>query len=334
MTSTDAKQDATAAGLRYAGNNTPGLTRRLLKGGPAYFDSDQRRVTDPTLVQRLDSLAVPPAWTDVWLSAQPNSHIQATGRDAKGRKQSLYHPEWIARRAETKFEHMRDFGSVLPKIRAMVDHDLRSHGWPKRKVVALVVRLLEATRIRIGNKQYAARNQSFGLTTFVSSHAEVGSQRIKFKFKGKSGKFHDVEVSDRRLARLVRECQELPGQSLFQYLDDDGVPSEVSSSDVNDYLRDITHRDFTAKDFRTWIGTREALRLVREQQGPAHLDIKHIVSGVASILGNTPAVCKSAYIHPGLLAVDQHKAKWITSKLPRSTKFLDRIERLALSTLP
>lgn len=330
MTIADPALEAKLAGLRYTPAGAPGYLRKRSGKGFVYIRPDGQRLTDKGELERIRSLAIPPAWTDVWISVRHDSHVQASGRDAKGRKQAIYHPSWRAHRDQTKFGHMREFGQFLPKIRLQVEHDLCLRGWPKRKAVALVVRLLETTLIRVGNKQYALENESYGLTTLSVDHAEVGSTVLRFHFKGKSGKFHEIEHRDRRLARLVRGCQDLPGQALFQYLDDDKSPNEVDSSDVNAYLRDVTGKDFTAKDFRTWAATIETLKLLREGE----LSVVQVVKSVALKLGNTPSVCRSSYIHPALLEATLPPPEWVTDKLPsRAPCGLSALEKLALDTL-
>lgn len=253
-------------------------------------------------------MAVPPAWTDVWICPDSDGHLQATGRDAKGRKQFVYHPDWRAHSEADKFGRLAAFGEALPAIRRRVESDLRLPGMPKEKVLALIVRLLEATRIRIGNEEYASQNQSFGLTTLRANQATVGACRIRFAFSGKSGKWHQVTVSDRRLARLVRACQDLPGQALFQYCDDAGEPHTVHSHDVNEYLRDVAGGDFTAKDFRTWAATVEFFRRVLASDRLTKREVSQIVREVAQLLGNTPTVCRKSYIHPDVLALSRPPA--------------------------
>ncbi|MBS1715468.1 MAG: DNA topoisomerase IB [Armatimonadetes bacterium] len=289
---------------------------------------------DSKTLRRIRSLAVPPAWTDVWICPRANGHVQATGRDAKGRKQSVYHPSWRNVRDEAKFLRLREFGLALPDIRAAVERDLSSHGLPKRKVVALVVKLLEVTQIRVGNKRYAESNGSHGLTTLSSDELEAGSVVLRFRFRGKSGRFHEIEHRDRRLARLVRKCQSLPGQALFQFIGDDGEPAEVTSTDVNAYLQEVTAAPFTAKDFRTWAGTLEALRLIREATVSGRVVVTSVVKAVADLLGNTAAVCRKAYIHPCLLETFQDPPGWACTRLPRATvRYPDPLERLAVEVV-
>lgn len=321
-------------GLRYSTDSKPGISRRKSGKGFVYVDVAGKRITDHETISRIRSIVIPPAWTDVWISPYENGHLQATGRDAKGRKQAIYHPDFRAYREETKFDRLKEFGNALPAIRERVDADLRKRGLPKEKVIAAVVHLLESTLIRVGNREYALQNKSFGLTTLRNEHIDLGSERIQFKFKGKSGKYFQIEYRDRRMARVVRVIQELPGQALFQYLDDCGEPCEISSEDVNDYLREASGKDFTAKEFRTWKATIEAFRLLRDIGEPAASDFPKIVKHVATLLGNTPAVCRRSYIHPKLFEEAMKRPKWLTSPLPRSrTKWIEPLEKLALEKL-
>ena len=304
---TDPYEAAETAGLYYVEEDEPGYTRKRQGRGFTYLDWKGRRVTDARLRKRFEALVIPPAWKNVWICRKRNGHIQATGRDAKGRKQYIYHPEWDALRNLTKFSRMILFGDALPGIRVRVAADLRRHKLDREKVLALVVRLLEETMIRIGNQEYARKNSSYGLTTFLDDHASIHGSHLTFAFVGKSGKEHEIDVHSRRLANLVRRCQDLPGQRLFQYLDENGECCQVvSSSDVNDYLREITGMDFSAKDFRTWGGTvlaateLDALGPV-ENEKQADKQIVQAVKHVAEALGNTPATCRKYYIHPGIL---------------------------------
>jgi DNA topoisomerase-1 len=302
----DPELSAKAAGLTYVQADRPGITRHRAGTGFFYRDTKGERITDEQTLARITSLAIPPAWTDVWICPSPNGHIQATGRDARGRKQYRYHPKWREVRDETKYEHMIAFGRALPGIRERVDQDLRKHGLPREKVVASIVRLLETTLIRIGNDQYARENKSFGLTTMRDRHAEINGSTVTFSFKGKSGMDHEVELKDRRLATIVKRCQDLPGQELFQYLDDDGAQQTVGSDDVNAYLRDITGEDFTAKDFRTWAGTilaAEALAAFEEvdTQTRAKENVVRAIESVAARLGNTTTICRKCYVHPAVI---------------------------------
>jgi DNA topoisomerase-1 len=292
----------TAPGLRHSTDRRPGITRRRSGRGFSYRDADGNVVRDRETLARIRSLAIPPAWTDVWICPYPNGHLQATGRDAKGRKQYRYHPRFRRRRDAAKFERLVAFANALPAIRSRVDEDLARPGLPKEKVLAAVVRLLELTLIRVGNEEYARLNRSFGLTTLRDRHADVEGSSIRFRFRGKSGRQHEVGLRDRRLAAIVRKCRDLPGQELFQYVAPDGEPIDVGSDDVNDYLRSIAP-DVTAKDFRTWAGTVLAFRALRALDRPATdgQAKKNVVAAIretAELLGNTPAVCRQAYVHP------------------------------------
>jgi DNA topoisomerase-1 len=301
----DPSESAEEAGLRYVSDSTPGIRRRRAGKGFIYLDSSGRRITDRATLARIRSIAIPPAYADVWISPQANGHIQATGRDARGRKQYRYHPRWREVRDETKFGRMLAFSEVLPRIRKRVGQDLSRPGLPLEKVLAAVVRLLEVTGIRVGNDEYARANQSFGLTTLREDHVEVSGSTMRFEFRGKSGKVHRVSLSDRRLARIVARCQSLPGEELFQYVDDEGVHQTIGSSDVNDYLRETAGEEFTAKDFRTWSGTLLALGAL-EELGPAPSEregkstILAAIDQVAQRLNNTRAICRKYYVHPAI----------------------------------
>ena len=296
-------ESAALAGLRYVTDERPGIRRRRAGAGLSYVGADGVRIGDRRVLQRIKSLAIPPAWTSVWICTDPVGHLQATGRDARGRKQYRYHPRWREVRDASKYERLAAFGEALPGIREQVSRDLSLRGMARAKVLATLVRLLEETSIRIGNEEYRRENQSFGLTTMLARHARFEGGTVRFEFKGKSGRQHSVRLSDRRLARIVKQCQEIPGQELFQYLDEDGKRHSVESSDVNEYLREISGADFTAKDFRTWNGTVLALRYLRLCESPASAIagrrlVSSAIKSVARDLGNTPAVCRKAYIHP------------------------------------
>jgi DNA topoisomerase-1 len=274
--------------------------------GFAYLTPDGERVTDEATLARIRSLAIPPAWTDVWISPSARGHMQATGRDAKGRKQFRYHARWTALRDADKYSRLIGFCAVLPKIRRRVSRDLKRPGLDQEKVVATIVRLMETTLIRVGNEEYAQRNHSYGLTTMRNRHVDVEGATLSFSFRGKSGVKHEVDIRDRRVARIVKRCQDLPGQELFQYLDEDGERRSIDSADVNDYLREITGEEFTAKDFRTWAGTVLCALALEEftsfdSQAEARQNIVRAVESVASRLGNTPAVCRKSYVHPAVL---------------------------------
>jgi DNA topoisomerase I len=296
-------ESAALAGLRYVNDEGPGIRRKRAGRAFSYIGPDGQRIRDARTIQRIKSLAIPPAWVDVWICTDPLGHVQATGRDARGRKQYRYHPRWREVRDASKYERLAAFGQALPTIRQQVMRDLAQRGVPRTKVLATIVRLLEETSIRIGNEEYRRENQSFGLTTMLEEHAEIRGGTVRFEFKGKSGREHSVKLTDRRLARIVRQIQEIPGQELFQYLDEEGDGHSVESTDVNEYLREISGGEFTAKDFRTWNGTVLALRYLRISESPSSSTAgKRLVSGaiksVAQELGNTPAVCRKAYVHP------------------------------------
>jgi DNA topoisomerase I len=302
----DPVQAAKTSGLRYVMDTIPGIRRKRSGKAFAYFDSQGKAVRDTDEITRIRSLAIPPAWTDVWISPFANSHLQATGRDARKRKQYRYHPRWREVRDQTKYERLMIVGQKLPALRARVSKDLARPGLTRVKVVATVVKLLEMTLIRVGNEEYARENQSFGLTTLRNKHVKVKGSKIYFHFRGKSGIGHELELDNPRLARIVKRCQELPGQQLFEYVDEDGAPRTVESSDVNEYLRAATGEEFTAKDFRTWAGTVLAARALREvecfdSKAQAKRNIVRAIETVAKRLGNTRTVCKKCYIHPAVM---------------------------------
>lgn len=305
------KQSARQGGLVHVSDTAPGLRRKRAGKGFAYVDARGRAVRSKPTLQRIRALAVPPAWTDVWICARAEGHIQATGRDARGRKQYRYHPRWSRVRDAEKFDRIVAFGSALPRLRRALRRDLALEGLPRDKVTAMVVAIMGDTLVRIGNDEYARDNQSFGLTTLRNRHVEFVAGRARLRFKGKSGQEHEVVLDDARVARLVRRIQQLPGQSLFQYLDDDGKPQPVDSGTVNDYLREAMGEDFTAKDFRTWGATLSAVRLLADQAVPLDeegtLDQRvatslrnTVVERVARRLHNTPAVCRKSYIDPAV----------------------------------
>jgi DNA topoisomerase-1 len=305
-TEDDPEGSARAAGLRYLTDEMPGIGRRRSGAGFSYTWPDGRGVDEPEHLARIRALAVPPAWTDVWISPIGNGHLQATGRDARGRKQYRYHARWRKVRDETKYERTIAFAQALPRIRARVAEDLAKPGMGREKVLATVVRLLEATLIRVGNDGYAKENRSFGLTTLRDRHVAVDGSEIRFHFTGKGGREYDVDVRDRRLARIVQRCQDIPGQELFQYVDEDGERCPVDSQEVNDYLREASGGDFTAKDFRTWAGTVSAALALAElravdSQAEARRNVVRAIERVAERLGNTPAVCRKCYVHPAVI---------------------------------
>ncbi len=294
------------AKLSWCNDEGPGIRRRSVASAWAYHHDDGTVVNDPATLDRILNLVIPPAWTDVWIAPRPSCHIQATGRDARGRKQYRYHDRWMAARAEGKFDRMVAFARALPALRKRLDRDLRRRGLPREKVLAAVVRMLELTLIRVGNDEYARSNKSFGLTTLRKRHLTLNGAGAVFTFRGKSGKDHCTGFHDRRLARVVGKCAELRGQRLFQYVDEDGDAQAVTSGDVNDYLRTAMGEAFTAKDFRTWFGTLAAARALSQRPPPddeaaAKRAVAECIKSVAGLLGNTPAVCRSAYVHPRLI---------------------------------
>jgi DNA topoisomerase I len=296
---------AVAAGLRYVSDDSAGFIRQRKGKDFVYQDKDGRRLRDPGELKRIRSLVIPPAWEKVWICARANGHLQATGFDAKGRKQYKYHPKWREVRDEAKFERLLSFADVLPKIRARVDEDLARPGLSREKVLATIVRLLEISLIRVGNEEYAKENQSFGLTTLRNRHADIEGSTVRFRFRGKSRKQHTVEVTDRRVARIVQKCQDLPGQHLFEYENPDGEIASIESDDVNRYLQEISGAPFTAKDFRTWAGTvLAAVALGKMEEVDAETirkkNVITAIEAVASLLGNTQSICRKCYIHPAI----------------------------------
>lgn len=303
---TDPVEVAEDAGLRYVSDDQPGYTRKPQGDDFEYFDTDGNPIRDETRLLRIRRLAIPPAYKDVWICPSPNGHIQATARDARGRKQYRYHERWREARDESKYDRMLVFGHALPKIRRQVNKDMGLRDLPRNKVLATVVHLLGRTFIRIGNEEYARENKSFGLTTMRNRHVDVKGAKLSFSFRGKSGVNHEIDVNDRRLANIIRKLQDLPGQDIFQYEDETGEVRNVNSQDVNDYLHEITGEEFTAKDFRTWAGT-VLTAMALSAQGPienktqAKENIKVAIAAVAKILGNTPTVCRKCYVHPVVL---------------------------------
>ena len=304
--STTPERQARQAGLRWIDDSGPGITRETARSGFAYRDTRGRRLRDDATLARIRKLAIPPAWTDVWISPQADSHLQATGRDARGRKQYRYHADWMAGRGQTKFDSLRRFGAVLPRLRRRVQRALAGSVEPTReRVLATLVRLLDTTWLRIGNSSYARENGSYGLSTLRNRHAGIKGDAIELSFVGKSGVRHLVRVSDRRVARIVRRCRDLPGQELFRYLDEAGQSRAVDSADVNEWLMAAAGERVTAKDFRTWHGSVLALQLTLQAcaQGAEPCRPQDVLQGVARRLGNTPAVCRKAYIHPRVLGL-------------------------------
>jgi DNA topoisomerase-1 len=297
---------ARAAGLRYVYDTRPGITRHRTRTGFTYRTPDNKVLREKPTLARIKSLVIPPAWESVWICPLANGHLQATGRDARGRKQSRYHPDWRKVRDQSKYEHMLAFGATLPTIRERVDKHLTLPGLPREKVLATIVRLLETTFIRIGNEAYARENNSFGLTTLRRRHVDIEGSRLTFKFKGKSGVEHTINLTDRRLARIVKTCRDIPGYELFEYLDDDGNPRSVDSAGVNVYLREISTENFTAKDFRTWAGSVLAAMTLRDcepcdSQTQLKKNVVEAIKSVSHRLGNTPSVCRKCYVHPAVL---------------------------------
>jgi DNA topoisomerase IB len=307
-TDQEARRQARDAGLVYVSDEQPGIRRRRAGKGFSYVDIKGRRIVNETELTRIRALAVPPAYIDVWICANPRGHLQATGRDARKRKQYRYHPQWRSVRDGGKFDRVMAFGDSLPRLRRHVSRDLARTGLPREKVLALVVRLLDDTMIRVGNEGYARDNHSYGLTTLRSRHVRRERGRLRLHFRGKGGLERDIELDDRRLLRVIRRVQQLPGQRLFQYLDDQGQPQPIDSGMVNDYLREACGDDFTAKDFRTWGGTVQAVRQLAQVPLPEKGGERSrrslllaAIKEVAAVLGNTPAVCRASYIHPAVL---------------------------------
>jgi DNA topoisomerase I len=319
---------AKAAGLHYVSDAQPGVRRIKAGAGFRFENASGKRVRDEVTLKRIRSLVIPPAWTDVWICPREDGHLQATGRDAKGRKQFRYHPLWREVRDATKYDRMIEFGEALPRIRRRVARNIAKPGLSREKVLATVVRLIDLTFIRVGNDEYAKQNDSYGLTTMQDKHARVRGERVEFCFRGKSGKEHAITIQDGRLAKIVKRCQDIPGQELFQWIDEEGKHRDVTSGDVNEYLREISESDFTAKDFRTWAGTVLVARALKttadfqtERQGKKNL--KQAIDAVAVKLGNTPAVCRKCYVHPSVLH------GYLAHQLPCNSK-----AQSALSILP
>ena len=341
----DVEASAREASLRYVTDGMPGITRRRRSQQRFdYIDARGKKVRDNSLLDRIGRLAIPPAWEAVWICPREDGHLQATGRDARGRKQFRYHEDWRKVRDATKYDRMIAFGRALPRIRRRVTRDLARRGLPREKVLATVVRLLETTLIRVGNTEYARANDSYGLTTLRDRHVNVTGSKINFYFRGKSGKSHVIKLEDSRLAKIVRRCRDLPGYELFQYVDQTGSPASVSSNDVNDYLREIAGAEFTAKDFRTWAGTVLAARAFQEfkrfsTKMEAKRNIVEAVEAVARMLGNTPAICRRCYVHPVILdtyldgTLVRRLRKCAEQKLARDIKSLRPEEAAVLMLL-
>ena len=301
--SSDSQDAAQSAGLLYISDGEPGIARLGAPGRFRYRLPSGKPVGDKMVLKRIKSLAIPPAWRDVWIAPRADAYLQATGRDARGRKQYRYHPDFAAIRDATKYAHLVAFAEALPALRRQLKRDLRRPGLPRQKIVAAIVTLLEKTLIRVGNEDYARTNHSFGLTTLRNRHVRVQGKEVEFLFRGKSGKQWSLSLRNPRVAKIIRSCQELPGQHLFEYRGDDGGIQKVSSSDVNSYLRELSGRDITAKDFRTWAGTVKAATGLAGFDGFASQKAtRTIVAAVADELGNTVAVCRKCYIHPAIIA--------------------------------
>src|ERR1043166_9404457 len=314
-------ESAKAVGLRYITDETRGFRRQKNGRGFRYLDTEGKAPRDPAHLARIKALAIPPAWTDIWICPLAHGHLQATGRDARGRKQHRYHQRWREVRDDTKYVRMVAFARALPKIRRRVERDLKPPGLPRNKVLATVIKLLEVSLIRVGNEEYARENKSFGLTTLRNRHVEINGSKLYFKFRGKSGREHEIEIKNERLARIVKTCQDLPGQELFQYVDSEGQLQRIDSEDVNQYLREISGADFTAKDFRTWSGTVLAAMALEkcepcQSKAQAKRNLTGAIEMVAERLGNTPSVCRKCYVHPAL--VDCYLEGTLTLGLPQA----------------
>jgi DNA topoisomerase I len=314
-TADGAVESARTAGLRYVSDSVPGIRRVRSGRGFRYTDAEGQTVRDRHVLKRIRSLVIPPAWTNVWICALASGHIQATARDAKGRKQYRYHPRWREVRDDDKYGRMVAFGEALPRLRKRIEADLSEPGLSRNKLLATVVRLLELTLIRVGNEEYARANESYGLTTLRDHHVRVERARLMFRFRGKSGKPHEVEVTDRRLAAVIKRCRTLPGQELFQYIDDEGNAQSIDSTAVNAYLRESMGQEFTAKDFRTWAGSLLALECLRASPGDSPSErgrsVIEAIKTIAQRLGNTPATCRKHYVHPTVIDA------FLSGNLPR-----------------
>ncbi|WBU56076.1 DNA topoisomerase IB [Paracoccus sediminicola] len=327
----DAEDAAVSAGLLYVNDDMPGITRVRAGKGFSYRDAKGNTIRDKAERKRLAALAIPPAYEDVWICPDPRGHIQATGRDAKGRKQYRYHPEFRELRDSAKYDHMLDFAAALPKIRSKVRDDMGKRGLPAEKMLATIVWLLENTMIRVGNTGYAKDNKSHGLTTLRDRHVSFDGSEIRFRFKGKGGKEWDLDIRNKRVAKIVRAAQDIPGQHLFQYLDEDGARHEIDSGDVNDYLREVSGREVTAKDFRTWTGTVLAALALSEfekadSETAAKANVRDAIEDVAARLGNTPAICRKCYVHPQI--IDAYMAQEL--KLELRDKIADDLKKPGL----
>jgi len=321
--------------LRHCTDKIPGITRKRAGHGWAYFLPTGERITDRDEIDRLNKIALPPAYVDAWYCPYPNGHIQATGVDARGRKQYRYHPDFRAQQEADKYERCADFGRALPKLRARVSKDLAGRKLARDTVVAAVVRLLDLGHIRVGNEAYARSNKSFGATTLRNRHVRVKGAKLRLEYVGKSGKKQRLTIEDRRLARIVRQTQDLPGQHLFEYLDEEGRPVPVTSEDVNDYIREATGTDFTAKHFRTWGASLLAFEHILETAKQGKIGLKPMLEAVAAALGNTPAISRKSYIHPALIELcrSENAGELCTLKLPRPTQYMTGRERALIGFL-
>jgi len=330
---------AKAAGLRYVTDEMPGYARKLKGKHFEFYDRDGKKITAESEIARIRALAIPPAYTDVWISPTANGHLQATGRDARGRKQYRYHERWRELRDETKYHKLIDFAKALPRIRERIESDLTLPGLPREKVLATVVELLQTTAIRIGNEEYAQQNQSYGLTTMRNRHAKIHGSTVRFSFTGKSGKRHAIDLRDKRLARVIRQCQDLPGQQLFEYLDDEGTTHAIDSSDVNEYIQEIAGDEFSAKDFRTWLATVTCASLLAHEASTAEganerkQQVKAVIEAVAKHLGNTPAICRKCYVHPHVIDRYLQEGRLKRPARARALRGLSDDEIFALSLL-
>jgi DNA topoisomerase-1 len=340
---THASDSQSSESLRYVLDNIPGYTRRPYRSGFRFFNAQGEPIRAVAILERLQTLRIPPAWVDVWICPSAEGHLQATGRDARGRKQYLYHPAWVARQSVLKYERILEFAAALPLIRRQVARDLSRRGLPKEKVLAAVVSLMESTLIRVGNEQYAKENRSYGLTTLRDRHAQVRGSCVRLRFAGKSGKWHECEVHDKRLARIVERCQDLPGQQLLQYTDQQDRVHDIGSADVNDYLHSISGHDFSAKDFRTWAATSLAISLLCAECEFASMraskrKVVEVVDCIARRLNNTRAVCRKSYVHPGVIESYLDKSiadhyRSATRRRSRTQRGLSKQEQMAVAIL-
>ncbi len=321
--------------LRHSSDSEPGYTRKRMGRHWAYFDEHGERVTNRETIERLNSIGLPPAYTRAWFCKDSNGHLQATGIDARGRKQYRYHEDFRARADKRKFGELRNFGHALPKIRSRLDKDLRKRSLTREKVLAAVVKLLDTQYLRVGNDRYASQNRSFGATTLLCRHVHTKDGKVRMRFNGKSGKAHEVVITDRRLGRIVRQCRELPGQALFQYVNGDGQPHPINSEDVNDYLREVSGGDFTAKHFRTWWASVIAIGEILDSEEKPRVSVQTVLEPVADALGNTPAISRKSYVHPAIIEavknrpsdplgglVRPNERKWLSATEVAFLKFL------------